>query len=67
MVPTKYHATFNRPNVRLIDVMEFSIARITPSRLEDGGGACVCNCLVFAAGFDAMTGALEKLDLRGRG
>jgi cyclohexanone monooxygenase len=64
---TNYYATFNRPNVTLVDVSETPIARITPTGLEVGDEAYAFDCLVFATGFDAMTGALDKIDIRGRG
>jgi cyclohexanone monooxygenase len=64
---TNYYETFNRPNVTLVDVSATPIARITPTGLEVGGEAHAFDCLVFATGFDAMTGALDKIDIRGRG
>jgi cyclohexanone monooxygenase len=63
---TRYYETFNRPNVTLVDVSETPIARITPEGLEVGDTAHAFDCLVFATGFDAMTGALDKIDIRGR-
>jgi cation diffusion facilitator CzcD-associated flavoprotein CzcO len=63
---TNYYATFNRQNVTLVDVSETPIARITPTGLEVGDEAYAFDCLVFATGFDAMTGALDKIDIRGR-
>jgi len=64
---TNYYATFNRPNVKLVDVSETPVVRITPTGLEVGNEAYAFDCLVFATGFDAMTGALDKIDIRGRG
>jgi cyclohexanone monooxygenase len=65
-VDTRYYETFNRPNVTLIDVRKNAIAAITPAgvRLADGTEHAV-DAIVFATGFDAMTGALTRVDIRG--
>jgi len=64
---TQYYETFNRPNVTLVDVSETPIACITPDGLKVGDTGYTFDRLVFATGFDAMTGALDKIDIRGRG
>lgn len=66
-VGTNYYETYNRPNVRLVDVAEQPIDEITPTGVRVGGHEHVLDGLVLATGFDAMTGTLTKLDLRGRG
>ena len=66
-VDTGYYATFNRPNVSLVDVSARPIERITPRGLVAGGRAYAFDALILATGFDAMTGTLMRLDLRGRG
>jgi cation diffusion facilitator CzcD-associated flavoprotein CzcO len=66
-VDTGYYATFNRPNVRLVDLGESPISEITPAGVVAGGAAHPLDCLVFATGFDAMTGPLLAIDIRGRG
>jgi cation diffusion facilitator CzcD-associated flavoprotein CzcO len=66
-VDTGYFDTFNRPNVSLVDVSADPIERITRAGLETGGRAFALDSIVFATGFDAMTGALSKIDIRGRG
>ena len=66
-VDSGYYATFNRPNVRLVDVSQTGIQRITPDGLDAGGQHHQLDALVLATGFDAMTGTLLRLDLRGRG
>ncbi len=63
---TNYYATFNRPNVTLVDVSAHPITAITPQGLRIGDTDYTFDCLIFATGFDAMTGALEKIDVRGR-
>ena len=65
-VDTGYFATFNRPNVTLVDVSSIPIDQITPSGLCAGGREYELDCIVFATGFDAMTGALLGVDIRGR-
>jgi cation diffusion facilitator CzcD-associated flavoprotein CzcO len=63
-----YYETFNRPHVRLADVRSNPIAAITPDgvRLADGTEYAL-DAIVYATGFDAMTGPLDKIDIRGRG
>jgi cation diffusion facilitator CzcD-associated flavoprotein CzcO len=62
-----YFETFNRPNVRLIDVSEAPIETITPGGLKVCGRDYAADAIVFATGFDAMTGAILRIDIRGRG
>jgi cation diffusion facilitator CzcD-associated flavoprotein CzcO len=66
-VDTEYYETYNRDNVTLVDVRSAPIAAVTPTglRLEDGQEFEV-DSIVFAIGFDAMTGALFDMDVRGR-
>ncbi len=66
-VDTGYYATYNRPNVTLVSVKDAPIERLTPTGLVTGGREYAVDCIVFATGFDAMTGALTRVDLRGRG
>jgi len=66
-VDTGYYETFNRPNVHLVDVKAHPIEQITPTGLRTGGRDYPLDCIVFATGFDAMTGTLTKMDIRGRG
>jgi cyclohexanone monooxygenase len=61
-----YWETFNRPNVTLVDVSKEPIEAITPSGLKIGDREYALDGIVFATGFDAMTGALLKVDIRGR-
>jgi len=65
-VDSGYYATFNRPNVALVDVSRGGIERLTPDGLVAGGREHAFDTLVLATGFDAMTGTLTRLDLRGR-
>jgi cyclohexanone monooxygenase len=65
-VDTEYYATFNRDNVTLIDIRKTPIEEITPTGLRTRGTDYALDSLVFAIGFDAMTGALLGIDVRGR-
>ncbi len=65
-VDTNYYATFNRDNVTLVDIAAAPIEAITPTGLRTSEGSYAFDSLVFAIGFDAMTGALGKIDIRGR-
>jgi cyclohexanone monooxygenase len=66
-VDTEYYATFNRDNVTLVDLRKTPIAAITPKGVRTSEREYAVDSLVFATGFDAMTGALLKIDIRGRG
>jgi cyclohexanone monooxygenase len=66
-VDTDYYDTFNRDNVTLVDIRTAPIEAITPDGLMTRDGAYALDAIVFATGFDAMTGALLGIDLRGRG
>jgi cation diffusion facilitator CzcD-associated flavoprotein CzcO len=61
-----YYETFNRPNVELIDVSEEPIEEITGKGVRAKGKEHEVDAIVFATGFDAMTGALLKIDIRGK-
>ncbi len=64
---TGYYETFNRDNVALVDISDAPIEAITPGGLVTGGTPYELDCIVFATGFDAMTGTLHRIDIRGRG
>jgi cyclohexanone monooxygenase len=66
-VDSGYYETFNRPNVRLVDVSTQPIERFDARGLLSGGRHHDFDALVLATGFDAMTGTMLRLDLRGRG
>jgi len=66
-VDTGYFATFNKPTVELVDVSATPISEITPHGLRVGDRRFDLDAIVFATGFDAMTGALLNIDIRGRG
>ena len=63
---TNYYETFNRPNVHLVDVAAATIERLTPAGIRTSAGEYELDVVIFATGFDAMTGALLSIDIRGR-
>ncbi len=63
---TNYYATYNLPHVRLIDLRKHPIATITETGLETVDESFEFDAIVFATGFDAMTGALVSVDITGR-
>jgi cyclohexanone monooxygenase len=66
-IDTDYYATFNRPNVTLVDIRSTAIEEILPHALRAGARDYEIDSIVFATGFDAMTGSVAKIDIRGRG
>jgi cation diffusion facilitator CzcD-associated flavoprotein CzcO len=66
-IDTDYFETFNRDNVRLVDIKANPILRIVPEGIETREGLVPLDMIVFATGFDAMTGPLLRLGLTGRG
>jgi cyclohexanone monooxygenase len=66
-VDTEYYQTYNRPNVDLVDVRTNPIEAITPHGVMVGGHEYQADAIVFATGFDAMTGALTRINIVGRG
>ncbi|HCO43606.1 MAG TPA: cyclohexanone monooxygenase [Gammaproteobacteria bacterium] len=62
-----YYETFNRANVALVDLREDPIVEITPHGVRTERGEHPLDMLVLATGFDAITGALLRLNPRGRG
>jgi cation diffusion facilitator CzcD-associated flavoprotein CzcO len=65
-VDTDYYATFNRDNVELVDLRETPIVEITPTGVRTSAGDFPVDVIVYATGFDAMTGAMLRIDIRGR-
>ncbi|MDN5697945.1 MAG: NAD(P)/FAD-dependent oxidoreductase [Rubrobacter sp.] len=66
-VDTEYFETYNRDNVSLVDVKSSPIQEILPNGLRTQDAEYEFDSIVFATGFDAMTGALFNIDIRGKG
>jgi len=65
-VDTDYFAAFNRPNVTLVDIKSSPIEEISDHAVRAGGRDYEVDAIVLATGFDAMTGSVAKIDIRGR-
>ncbi len=66
-VDTDYYAMFNRDNVSLVDLRKAPLEEITETGLKTADGHYEADDIVFATGYDAVTGALALIDIRGRG
>ena len=64
-IDTDYYATYNRENVTLVDVNDSPIEAITARGIRTRDAEHEFDVIVFATGFDAMTGALSGIDVRG--
>ena len=62
---TRYFEAYNRPNVHLVDIAETPIERITETGLRTAERAYDFDIIVYATGFDAITGAFDHIDIRG--
>ena len=62
-----YYQTFNRDNVTLVDLRADPIVAVRPAGIETETATYDLDVIVYATGFDAMTGALNRIDIRGRG
>lgn len=65
-VDSGYWDTYNRANVKLVDVSQARIERITKTGISTANADYAFDAIVYAIGFDAMTGALTKIDIVGR-
>jgi cyclohexanone monooxygenase len=65
-VDSDYYATFNRSNVSLVDISQAHIEEITPNGVRTAAQEYPFDAIIFAIGFDAMTGALDRIDITGR-
>ena len=62
-----YYETFNRDNVTLVDLRKNPIREVAPTGIRTEDGMYELDVIIYATGFDAMTGALSRIDIRGRG
>jgi cation diffusion facilitator CzcD-associated flavoprotein CzcO len=62
-----YFETFNRDNVSLVDLRRTPIIEVTASGIRTTEGDYPVDCIVLATGFDAVTGALARIEITGRG
>jgi cyclohexanone monooxygenase len=66
VIDTDYFVTFNRPNVSLIDLRKEPIVEVTATGIRTATTEREFDVIVYATGFDAMTGALLRIDICGR-
>jgi len=64
---TRYYEVYNQPNVRLVDIKATPIERITETGIETGDATYDFDMIIYATGFDAITGAFDRIDIRGLG
>ena len=64
---TKYYEVYNQDNVRLVDLNDTPIRRITPRGIETSAAAHEFDIIIYATGFDAVTGSFDRIDIRGEG
>jgi cation diffusion facilitator CzcD-associated flavoprotein CzcO len=62
---TKYYEVYNQPNVKLVDIKETPIERITPKGIKTSDAEYEFDIIIYATGFDAITGAFDRIDFRG--
>ncbi len=62
-----YYETFNRDNVSLVDVKDVPITEITERGIRTADAEYEADVIIFATGFDAVTGTLNAIDIKGRG
>jgi cation diffusion facilitator CzcD-associated flavoprotein CzcO len=60
-----YFEVYNQPNVELVDINETPIERITPTGIKTSDRECEFDIIIYATGFDAITGAFDRIDIRG--
>jgi cyclohexanone monooxygenase len=63
ILDTDYYETYNRDNVTLVDIRSKPIQEVTPTGLRTADAAYALDAIVFATGFDAMTGAMKEIDI----
>ncbi len=64
---SNYYQTFNKPNVHLVDLRKTPFEHITPKGIKTSDREYEFDAIIYATGFDAMTGAIVSVDVRGRG
>lgn len=66
IIGTNYYEIFNRDNVNLVPIKDNPIVRIVPNGVELQNGIIECDVIIFATGYDSMTGSILRMDIRGR-
>lgn len=63
---TDYYETYNKPSVHLIDIREAPIEQVTADGIRTSDGLVELDVIIYATGFDAVTGSLDRIDIRGK-
>ncbi|MBS0241120.1 MAG: NAD(P)/FAD-dependent oxidoreductase [Proteobacteria bacterium] len=63
---TNYYEVYNQPNVELVDIKETPIERITEKGIETSNRKFEFDMIIYATGFDAVTGSFDRIDIRGK-
>jgi cation diffusion facilitator CzcD-associated flavoprotein CzcO len=64
---TGYYEVYNQPNVELVDINETPIQRITANGIKTSDREYAFDIIIYATGFDAITGAFDRIDIRSTG
>ena len=64
---TRYYEVYNQPNVTLVDINETPVERITPTGIKTSDADHAFDIIIYATGFDAITGSFDRIDIRGVG
>ena len=64
---TNYYEVYNQKNVELVDLLETPIERITPKGIRTSDAEHGFDFIIYATGFDAVTGGFDRIDIRGVG
>src|SRR5277367_1225881 len=64
---TKYYEVYNQANVTLVDLLATPIERITPTGIKTSDADYAFDIIIYATGFDAITGSFDRIDIRGAG
>ena len=60
-----YFEVYNQPNVKLVDINDTAIEHITPTGIKTSGAEYEFDIIIYATGFDAITGSFDRIDIRG--
>jgi cation diffusion facilitator CzcD-associated flavoprotein CzcO len=64
---TNYYEVYNQPNVTLVDIRETPITAVTPTGIRTSDAEHAFDIIIYATGFDAVTGGFDRIDIRGLG
>jgi cation diffusion facilitator CzcD-associated flavoprotein CzcO len=60
-----YYEVYNQPNVELVDINQTPVERITPTGIKTSDREYEFDIIIYATGFDAVTGSYDRIDIRG--